>query len=73
MSDYATIRDCIGEFIGKTLVEMTQHDKEHFLESGEAFVDLMFDSVDVLRFYTQPGRCIAVNPGHDDGEELDLE
>ncbi len=73
MSYKTTIRDCIGEFVGKTIVDITQHDEEHFKRTGEAFVDLMFDSGDVLRVYAQAGWRLCVKPGEGDEEEVEME
>lgn len=70
MSDYATVRDHLGRFVGRTIVDVTQHDEEYFRETGRAFVDLMFDSGDVIRFYAPSGLCFAVNPSTDGEEEI---
>jgi len=49
---YATIRDHIGYLIGKTLVEITQHDREDVGDSGEGcFVELHFHDGSWVRFY----------------------
>lgn len=60
---YATIRDAIGELIGKRLVEVTQHDEEFFRESNVGFIDLMFDSGVVGRLgMPDAHRLSVVNP-----------
>lgn len=75
MSDepYATIRECIGELVGAKLVEITQHDQEWFREHGTGFVDLMFDSGDVLRIFSMHGDepFLVLNPDGDDPEEIE--
>ena len=72
MCDYANIRELIGEFIGQKVIEITQHDEEYFKRTGRSFIDLMFDSGDVLRIYVLiddlPG--VAVNPTEEMEKEL---
>ena len=46
-----SIRAIFHDLIGARLIEITQHDKEDFMRTGRGFVDLMFDSGDVLRIY----------------------
>lgn len=43
---YANIRDYLGIFIGRTLLDVSQHDKEDFdPENGKpSFVELMFEN-----------------------------
>lgn len=47
---YANIRDVIGHFIGKTVVDITQHDKEDWDMNGESFVYLLFNDGSGLKF-----------------------
>jgi hypothetical protein len=49
---YSTIRELLGPLIGKTLVDVSQHDEEDFKERGEAFVCLMFDDGSTVTFPT---------------------
>ncbi len=46
---YSNIREIIGEVIGKTLIDVTQHDPEQFEEEG-SFVQLHFDDGSYLKF-----------------------
>lgn len=69
-NNYATVREFLGEFVGRRVVDITQHDPEFFLENSMTFVDLMFDSGDVLRFYQQQGVCFAINPDTDGEAEI---
>lgn len=47
---YANIREFIGEFIGKRLVDVTQHDEEEYEKTGDAYVALMFEDGSILKF-----------------------
>lgn len=71
--NYSTIRDSIGELIGKTIVDITQHDEEYFREHGIGFADLMFDSGDVLRVWSMRGDepWMVLNPAADVPEGAD--
>ncbi len=48
---YSNIRQILGHIIGQTVVDITQHDKDEFEENGRAYVMLMFDKGDYIRFY----------------------
>jgi len=50
MSDYVTIREHMGRFIGRRVVEITQHDEDEYLDTGRAYVMLMFDDGATLKF-----------------------
>jgi hypothetical protein len=67
-----SIRDAIGELVGKTLIELTQHDESYFTEHGYGFVDLMFDSGDVLRIWSMHGDepFLVLNPDSDRPEDV---
>lgn len=49
---YANIRDILGHLIGRTVVDITQHDKEDFVAGDDAYVELMFDDGNTLKFFT---------------------
>ena len=74
MEDYSTIRECLAEVIGKTIVEITQHDEAYFSEHGIGFVDLMLDSGDVLRIWSMRSNepLMVINPDGDTPEEIDM-
>lgn len=46
---YSNIRELLGDVIGRTVVDITQHDKEQFEEEG-SFVQLHFDDGSYLKF-----------------------
>lgn len=48
---YANIRELIGDFIGKRIAEITQHDIEDFKETGRSYVMLHFDDGSYLKFF----------------------
>jgi hypothetical protein len=68
----ANIREAIGELIGQSLMEITQHDDEYSHEKQRGFVDLMFSDGDVLRVYSlhtdEP--MLAMNPTEDSETEI---
>lgn len=47
----SSIRDLIGDFIGQTVVDITQHDPEDWEQDGISFVQLMFAHGGYLKFY----------------------
>lgn len=60
--EYANIREIIPEeIIGAKVLDITQHDEEYFKMTGRSFIDLMFDTGDVIRFYVQD-QGLAINP-----------
>lgn len=59
---YANIREIIGELIGAKIVDITQHDQEYFERTGRSFVDLMFDTGNVLRIYVWDKTAMALDP-----------
>ena len=67
---YANIREILGDFIGRRLLEITQHDEEYFVRTGRSFIDFMFEDGDVLRFYLCGEKsCLAVNPTEESERE----
>ena len=55
MSDgiYANIRDleALGPLLGQRIVEITQHDKDEWQETGRAYVMLHFENGMSLKFW----------------------
>lgn len=49
--DYSTVRDLVGEFIGKRVVDITQHDPDEWAEEQKAYVMLMFEDGTWLQFF----------------------
>lgn len=41
---YATVREILGEFIGQRLLEITQHDREEYEQTKEAYAILHFET-----------------------------
>lgn len=50
MNDYANIREVLKNFIGKRLVDITQHDKEDWERDHNSFVCLMFEDGHTMTF-----------------------
>lgn len=48
---YATIREILGSFVGKRLVDIAQHDEDEWEESHSAYIDLMFEDGSLIRFW----------------------
>lgn len=46
---YSNIREIIGDVIGRTVMDVTQHDEDQFNEEG-SFVQLHFDDGSYLKF-----------------------
>lgn len=72
---YATIRDALGEIIGKRIVDITQHDEEYFFIHKIGFIDLMLDSGDILRIWSMRGDepFLVLNPDGDTPEEIEMQ
>jgi len=47
---YANIREILGEFVGRTIIDITQQDEDEFRETGEAYVMLHFDDGSYMKF-----------------------
>lgn len=50
MEMYANIRELLGIFIGKRLVDVTQHDKDEWDATKCAYILLMFDDGSAVKF-----------------------
>lgn len=50
MENYSNIRELIGHYVGKKLVDVTQHDAEEFDEDGVSYVLLMFEGGLTIQF-----------------------
>jgi hypothetical protein len=50
------IREYLGHLIGQTIADVTQHDPDEY-ETDGAFVDLLFQSGDSVRFYMGCDEC----------------
>ena len=47
---YATARVILGRFIGKKLLDVSQHDADEYKEEGAAYVYLLFEDGLSLKF-----------------------
>lgn len=47
---YATVRELLGCILGRTVVEVTQHDEDEFMETGQAYISMHFDNGTVVTF-----------------------
>jgi len=63
MSDYVTIREHLGSFIGRKIVEITQQDEEEYRQTGKAYVMLMFDDGSTLTFSLTEATVTTEEPG----------
>jgi hypothetical protein len=48
---YANIRDLLGDYIGRTIVDITQHDKDEWELTRQSFVMFMFDDGKWVKFF----------------------
>lgn len=69
---YASIRDLLGEVVGQTIVDITQHDAEFFDRTGKTFIQFMLSSGDTLRIYIQD-HGMVINPEDDEEDHGDIE
>jgi hypothetical protein len=47
---YANIRKVLGSLIGRTVVDVTQHDQDEWEEARSCYVMLMFDDGQFVKF-----------------------
>ena len=47
---YANIRELLGNFIDKKIIDITQQDDDEYLDHKQSFVTLMFDNGSTLKF-----------------------
>lgn len=54
MEDYSTIRSIVGYLIGKTVVDITQHDEDEYDSESEvgSYVQIMFSDGSWIKFPT---------------------
>lgn len=63
VENYSNIRQILGGFIGKRIVDITQHDEEEFAEDGQRFVMLMFEDGNTIKFYANDGFEVTEDSG----------
>jgi hypothetical protein len=49
--EYVNVRGFLGHLIGRTIVDVTQHDREEYEQTGEAYIMLMFNDGNYLKVY----------------------
>jgi hypothetical protein len=47
---YSNIRKILGNAIGRTVIDITQHDADEFAEDQRCYIMLMFDDGNYLKF-----------------------
>lgn len=52
--DYSNIRECIGHFIGRTIEDITQHDRDEFEESRRTYIQFLLSGGDYIKFFIGP-------------------
>jgi hypothetical protein len=62
MKRYATVREKLGMFVGRTVLEITQQDEDEYQETGEAYILLMFDDGTTLKFPVTERPVVAEGP-----------
>jgi hypothetical protein len=69
---YANIRDpeLLGPFVGQRCVEITQHDREEFLEDHVSYIALHFENGYTLTFEINDDCHFTISPP-DAGDEGD--
>lgn len=64
---YVNIRDILGPVVGKEVVAITQHDKDEYADTGDAYVELLFSNGFVVRFHVTDAGFDVESP--DDADE----
>jgi hypothetical protein len=52
---YVNIREFIGWTIGRKIVDVTQQDRDEFIEDGDAYVMLLLDNGGYVKFLVETG------------------
>src|SRR6185295_1605977 len=69
---YSNIREILGDFVGKKLLDITQHDIEEYQDGNESFVMLMFEDGSWIKFpIGDPG--FVFNETGEDDDTMDIE
>jgi len=50
-ASYSNIRKLLGKYIGKRVVDITQHDEDEWAEDQQAYVMLMFEDGGYIQFF----------------------
>jgi hypothetical protein len=48
---YANIRQILGHLVGQRVVDVTQHDRDEWDETGQSYVMIQFASGSWVKFY----------------------
>lgn len=64
---FANVREFLGFLIGQTLVDITQHDRDEWVESRAAYVVLHFAGGGTITIPVTEAGFDYFDPGDDDG------
>lgn len=53
-ADYSNIRESIGKFIGRRILDIVQHDKDEWEADKRSYVQLLLEGGDSITFYIGP-------------------
>jgi len=66
---YVNIRQILGEIIGTTIVDITQHDEEEFRATHESYVALHLSTGATLTFPISDAGFHLETPGEDEPDQ----
>lgn len=66
---YANIREALGEFIGKRVVDITQHDADEWEQTRRAYILLLFEDGSVIKFWQGDEGFTTYKPGEYEGDD----
>lgn len=66
---YANIRQILGDFIGKTIVDITQHDADEWERSHQGYILLLFEDGSVIKFWQGDEGFTTYKPGEYEGDD----
>lgn len=78
-NNFDNIRDLMGSFIGKTIMDITQSDQEEWEEGDDPYVMIMFDDGSTMKLYMHAFECFdaitnienALRLAYDEDEDED--
>ncbi len=66
---YSTIREMLGELIGHTVVDITQHDQDEWERDGASYFMLMFEDGQTLKIFQSDSPAFILNDGEEEEED----
>jgi len=66
---YSSIREIIGEAIGRKIVEITQHDEDEYAETKKSYVQLHLDDGNYIKFFVGDDGFVHSYGDDEDDEE----